>query len=103
MKGRPSPTHIVLTRAERAELERRTRSTKLSAGSALRAKIVLLFVQHQSLSEVSRILQVPRISVRKWITRFQIDRLDGLVDAPRSGRPPAFSPGSGDARGQDRV
>lgn len=103
MKGRPSPTRIVLTRAERAELEHRSRSTKISAGASTRAKVILLFVDTESVSEVGRLLQIPRISVRKWITRFQVHRLDGLVDAPRSGRPPAFFPGDRDARRQDRV
>jgi transposase len=41
---------------------------------------------------VARRCQVTENTVRKWRDRFTSHGLDGLADAPRSGRPPRFTP-----------
>lgn len=103
MRGRRSPLHITLTAAERTTLERLSRSTTAPFAAVQRAQIVLKFCDGETISAIGRSLDLERLVVRKWLKRFARQRLDGLHDLPRSGRPPAFSPGGGIARRQDRV
>lgn len=53
----------------------------------LRARIVLGAAQGTSSTRLSRDLGVHVDTVRKWRRRFCQQRLTGLVDRPRSGRP----------------
>jgi transposase len=54
---------------------------------ARRAQIVLLLGDGLSQGEVARRVGVTRPVVAKWLKRFVESGLDGLDDAPRSGRP----------------
>ncbi len=85
----PSPraSEIVLTDAERAELEGWTRRRTSAAGLALRAKIVLAAADGGTNVELSERLGVDRGTIRKWRNRFKEYRCDGLLDEPRPGRP----------------
>ena len=83
---------LVLTDAERTELERRQRATTVAHGLVERGRIVLLLADGLPVSEVARRVGVQRRIVRKWGERFLAHRLDGLTDLPRSGRPPVFPP-----------
>jgi transposase len=100
MRGRRSPFEIVLTDIERAKLRQIVRATTAPAGKVERAWIVLKFAEGRSISEIARQLELPRVTVRKWVKRFVRFRLKGLHDLPRTGRPPAFSPGGRVARRQ---
>jgi len=42
--------------------------------------------------QIAARLSLPRQIVSKWRKRFFEERLPGLEDLPRAGRPPAFSP-----------
>jgi hypothetical protein len=90
---RRSPLQLTLSSAERSQLEHLVRCTTVSSGRAQRAAMVLRFADGQRISRIALELQYTRQVVRMWITRFIHKRLDGLQDLPRSGRPPAFSPG----------
>jgi hypothetical protein len=103
MRGRSSPFVITLTDAERRELERLVRCSTAPAALVLRARIVLKFAVGETIAAMSRQFEMPRCNVRRWVKRFGIHRIEGLHDLPRTGRPPAFSPGGGAARRQDRV
>jgi transposase len=59
---------------------------------AMRARAVLLGAAGESVSDIARRVGRDRKWVRHWLTRFARERLVGLQDAPRSGRPPKFSP-----------
>jgi transposase len=78
---------VQLSEEDRQVLERWARSTSLRAGVVTRAKIVLLSDAGEGTSSIARKLGVSRPTVINWRQRYGADGLDGLVDAPRSGRP----------------
>lgn len=98
-----TPIMIILSDEERAALEQRARSTKAPYRTVLRASVVLLLATLLSISEVARRTGLNRRIVKKWQVRFEEERLAGLEDLPRSGRPARFSPRSGPASGQARL
>jgi hypothetical protein len=97
---KPSPIQIVLTETEQQELERRARSLIAPHREVVRAKVVLGLAAGKTLTRLESELQLTRKVVRKWGKRFERDRMAGLVDEPRSGRPARFSPRSGSAPGE---
>jgi transposase len=78
---------MVLTDAEREELERLRRRPKTQQRLALRAKIVLACAEGLSNLDVAEELGISRFTVGKWRSRFLERRLDGLSDEPRPGAP----------------
>jgi hypothetical protein len=98
-----SPIQICLTAAERTELERLVRSQTVAVRDAGRARIILALADNLNIGRIAADLHLTRDCVRKWAKRFERRRIAGLVDAPRSGRPPRFSPRSGNVRDQARL
>jgi len=94
---RQSPYVIKLSDAEKSELESKARKYTSPYYSLIRAKMVLLAAQGLSNDQIAESLSVPRQIVSKWRKRFFEERLAGLVDEPRTGRPPVFPPRSGRA------
>ena len=97
---KPSPIHIELTDSEREELERRARSLIAPHRDVVRAKVVLGLADGKPLLRLEAELGITRKIVRKWGTRFERQRLEGLRDLPRSGRPARFSPRGGRTSGE---
>jgi putative transposase len=64
-----------------------TRSRSLPAVLTLRAKIVLACERESSNAVVSTRLGVGPHTIGKWRNRFVTDRIEGLYDEMRSGRP----------------
>lgn len=89
---RTSPYRIELTDEERARLRVLARSYSAPHRDVVRAKIVLLAADGLSNEEIAARLDTPHQIVSKWRQRFYEQRLTGLQDRPRSGRPPAFPP-----------
>ena len=78
---------IELTEAEREQLESWSRRLTTAQALAQRSKIVLLVAEGLRTGEVAERLGVHRNTVAKWRRRFASERLQGLVDEPRPGRP----------------
>jgi hypothetical protein len=98
-----TPIKIELASDERAMLEQVARSLAVAHRDVVRAQTILLLAEGLSVSAVGRQVGRARRIVCKWADRFIRKRLPGLDDAPRSGRPPHFSPDRRHAPGEARV
>jgi transposase len=89
----PSPKvdPVVLTDVERGVLAGWERRRKTAQALATRSRIVLRCSEGGTIGEVAEQLGVSRDMVSKWRRRFLLDRLEGLSDEPRPGRPRLIS------------
>lgn len=80
-------------------LQRWSRRATSAQALALRARIVLACAGPDvpPIVVVARELRVTADTVRKWRRRFLAERLDGLADEPRPGRPPTIGVGQVEA------
>lgn len=83
---------LVLTLEERAELERRLRAQTTTHRDRRRAEVVLLAADGVPGKQIAPMVGMSEQSVCKWRIQFRDRGLDGLVDAPRSGRPLVYGP-----------
>jgi transposase len=83
----PSAVVIELTDEERSVLGSWTRRHTSAQALALRARIVLAAAGELTNGEIAASLGVSRPTVTKWRNRFARQRLEGLLDEPRPGRP----------------
>ncbi len=89
---RNSPFPIVLSSAEESELVRISRKYTSPYYYVVRAKIVLMAAQGLDNKSIGEKLSLPRQIVSKWRMRFFKQRLEGLEDRSRTGRPSGFPP-----------
>jgi hypothetical protein len=89
---RKSPFPIALSLAERMELERIAKKYTLPYYSVIRAKAILMASQDMENDAIGQKLGLPRQIVSKWRKRFYDERLQGLEDRSRPGRPSGFPP-----------
>lgn len=90
---RKSPYSIDLSPQGRRVLESRVRKYTLPYYTVLRARMILLAADGWSNDQIAASLSVGREVVSLWRKRFFHQRLAGLEERPRPGRPPVFSPG----------
>jgi hypothetical protein len=89
---RESPFHIELSGQERDILERRARKYTLPYFQVVRARMILLAAEGFSNDAIAAALSVGRDVVSLWRKRFFYERLAGLEERPRPGRPRVFPP-----------
>jgi transposase len=82
---------VDLTDGERAQLVAWSRRSKSANALAMRSRIVLAAADGLSNTAIADKFDIDIGSARKWRTRFVADRLDGLLDEPRPGRPRTVS------------
>ncbi|HEY5344153.1 MAG TPA: helix-turn-helix domain-containing protein [Solirubrobacteraceae bacterium] len=85
---------IELSGEERAELERRVACYTLPHKVVVRAKMILYAADRQPTAEIARRLETAPRVVARWRKRFFEERLAGLEDRERAGRPRRFPPGA---------
>lgn len=88
--SRRSPFLVVLSEADRAVLEQRSRAYTAAYAEVLRSKIVLLAADGERNAVIAQRLDVDVSVVSRWRKRFCESGLAGLDDRPRSGRPRSF-------------
>ncbi|RQR44059.1 IS630 family transposase [Burkholderia sp. Bp9126] len=84
--GRPK-AELVLSEDERAQLMSIARSRSISAALVTRARIVLAAADGEPNSAIAQHLQLTRATVGKWRLRFLDQRINGLYDEVRPGKP----------------
>ena len=85
-RGRPVEA-LVLTAEERGYLERQVRRHRVPRSLSERCRVVLRCADGLQSKQVAAELGVSEGMVGKWRRRFLQDRIDGLLDEPRTGRP----------------
>jgi len=78
---------IELSDQERLQLQAWTRRRTSAQALALRSRIVLAAAEGLRNTEIAERLGINRAMAAKWRSRFAEQRLDGLTDEPRPGRP----------------
>jgi len=84
--GRPI-TPLVLSSVERAYLERQIRRRRVARSLSERCRIILRCAEGIPSKAVAAELGVHEHTVGKWRRRFLRDRVEGLLDEARAGRP----------------
>ncbi|MBV8990952.1 MAG: helix-turn-helix domain-containing protein [Solirubrobacterales bacterium] len=101
--ARPPRHRIELTDEERGELVQIARAEKRPWQEVQRARIVLYAADGLHDTEIAARLDTTPGIVGKWRRRYAENRLEGLRDRPRPGRPRRFSPGVGRRSQSGRV
>ena len=89
---RKSPYHIALEPHEKKALQYIANKYTSPYYEVVRAKIILLAAKGLENKEIGERVDLPRQIISKWRKRFFEQRLDGLKDQSRPGRPSRFSP-----------
>jgi transposase len=83
---------IEVTQEERDELLTMSRSHKLEKRYSDRSMIILYSAEGKTLEQIIELTGKSRPVVNKWRQRFRELGLEGLKDAPRSGKPKTITP-----------
>lgn len=89
---RRSPFGIDLSAAEISELNRRANKYTLPYFEVVRAKMILMAASGMRNDEIAARLDTRREVVSQWRKRFFKERLAGLEEMARPGRPRVFPP-----------
>lgn len=86
------PIELEINNEQREELVTMQRSLKLERRYVDRAKVILLSANGETIDSIMKQVSLSRRAVNKWRQRFKKNGLDGLKDAPRSGKKPFITP-----------
>jgi hypothetical protein len=89
---RESPYTISLSAHEKQELTSRAAKYTLPYFHVVRAKMILLAAEGLANDQIAQRLDTRREVVSLWRKRFFTERLRGLEELPRPGRPRSFPP-----------
>jgi hypothetical protein len=89
---RQSPYVITLSKSETQELTQQAAKYTLPYFQVLRAKMILMAAEGLSNDEIANRLDTRREVVSMWRKRFFEERLAGLQERARPGRPRGFPP-----------
>lgn len=81
-----------LTAEENEQVKRLAHSRTAPARLVERARMIWLASQGRRVSAIATELHVNAETVRLWLKRFNAAGVEGLKDAPRSGRPATYTP-----------
>src|SRR5258708_19944026 len=76
----------------KSSLDLLVRSPSTPQGLAQRSRIVLAAAAGRTNQQIAAELRMPEVTVSKWRRGFASKGLEGIEDAPRSGRPVKHSP-----------
>ena len=97
MIGIPEATAIILTTAERTELEGLVRSTKTEHRLRQRARIVLLAAEGMASRAIGRAVGCTTGTASKWRVRYAEKRFGGLDETGDRGAEPKYTAETGNA------
>jgi len=83
---------VLLNQTTKAALEQLVRSPSTPQSLVQRGRIVLAAATGQTNQQIAGALAIPEVTVGKWRRGFARQGLEGLQDAPRSGRPVKHGP-----------
>src|SRR5580692_553130 len=95
MSGIPEATAIILTTAERTELEGLVRSTKTEYRLRQRARIVLLAAEGMASRAIGRAVGCTTGTASKWRVRYAEKRFGGLDETGDRGAEPKYTAKTG--------
>ena len=84
------PAPITLSKKERATLTGWIRGTTTEQRLVFRARLILCLAKDGNVNACARSERTTPLTVRKWRGRFLAQRLAGLSDAPRPGKPRTY-------------
>ena len=61
------------------------------ANSIIRLKVIIAYLSKKPSNKISTYFDISEKTVKRWIKSYESNGLDGLVDMPRSGRPPKLN------------
>src|SRR5271165_3632511 len=86
-RGRPKKRELVVTEAQRSELQQLARQSRSRRSVAFRARIILSCANGLCNAAVARKLRTTGFTVGFWRNRFIAEGVAGLGDEPRPGAP----------------
>jgi len=83
---------LIITPAEKQDLERWAQSRTLPAGDVFRARLILALAEGGSYRELESSMQTSAATIARWRTRFEQHRLAGLEGRHKGSRPRRATP-----------